>query len=831
MKKILSLCLLMLAAATSMHAQYEEKNERTVSPNVPLSTFASQQDQLFNFGWRFHHGPAAPNTVAAVGYNDEAWTPVDLPHDFQFAQPWDEQAGGARGYKFQGEGWYRKTFMADTLWRGRQVLLDFDGVMYYSDVYVNGRKVASAEYGYIGFETDITRYLRYDGPNVVAVYANTGKSKGSRWYTGGGIYRDVHLKVQNATHIARHGVYVTTPQVSDNQASIQVQVEVCGWQKQDASLRCVLYDPQGKQVAQTECGMPDHTKASVVEVKMPVIELARPALWDIDQPQLYTAEVVLSSKDMVVDSLREEFGIRHIEYGKDFGFHLNGRKVMLMGIANHHDLGALGVAAFDKAIEREMRQLKSFGFNCIRCSHNPYSTSFTRIADRVGMLIVDELIDKWSDNDYWGGRKPFMTLWPELITEWIKRDRNCPSVVMWSLGNELQTRADWSGYQTNDWGVTTYRIFDQMVKRYDATRPTTVAMFPARAGAQRGTPDFNTYRVPPELAQVTEVSSFNYQSNCYNDYLKHCPWMTLFQSEAQTEWLLRCLWNMPEGRSVGLAYWGAIEYWGESNGWPKKGWNYSFFRHTLEAYPQAYLIKSAFAAEQPMVHIGVIDGKGETIDWNDVKVGKQRLTNNWNLKPESRVGVYTFTNAEEVELIVNGQSRGRKKNKVSSPDERNMILWSDIRYGQGGTIEAVAYNQGKEVARHQLQTTGKAVALRIEPEQLGPEGKTFTLPDWRADGMDLQYLTVRAVDSKGRTVTADLSNVTISVEGAATLYALDNGDHYTSDLFTSDIVTKQLYDGTLQVILRSRQGQPGKVTVRATADSKLKSASIKLKTL
>ncbi|MCR5361250.1 MAG: DUF4982 domain-containing protein [Bacteroidales bacterium] len=832
MKKLILLsALLMASSAIGVNAQYVEKKDSKVARNYPLATFATSQKQLLNFGWRFQFGAADASAVIEPDYDDGQWRTLDLPHDFQFEQPWVEAAGGARGFKEMSEGWYRKTFEADTLWRGKQVLLDFGGIMYYGDVYLNGHKVASTEYGYVGFEADVTRQLRYDAPNVVAVYANTGKKNGSRWYTGGGLFRDVYLKVQNPTHIARHGIYVTTPQVSANEADVQVEVEVAGWQKHDdVTLQCRLFAPDGALAADLTAGMPDHTKASVVEVKIPLAKIQTPALWDIDAPQLYTAEVVLMADGMVADSQRVEFGIRSIEYGKDFGFKLNGRKVLLKGIANHHDLGALGVASFDKAIEREMRQLKSFGYNCIRSSHNPYSESFTRIADRVGLLIVDELIDKWSDNDYWGGRKPFMTLWPSLIKEWVKRDRNCPSVVLWSLGNELQTRSDWSGYDTNDWGVTTYRIFDQMLKRYDATRPTTVAMFPARAGAQRGTPDFNTYRVPPELAQVSEVSSFNYQSNCYNDYLKHAPWMILFQSEAQTEWLLNCLWNMPEERSVGLAYWGAIEYWGESNGWPKKGWNYSYFRHTLETYPQAYLIKSAFAADEPVVHIGVRDGKGETVDWNDVKVGKQQLSNNWTFAEGSRQSLYTFTNAAEVELIYNGKSIGRKKNNVADAAQRNMILWEDIDYGKGGTLTAVAYNGGREVARHTIQTAGKAVALRIEAEQLGPDGKPFTLPDFVADGMDLQYLTVRAVDSKGRTVAADSSLVSITVDGAATLYALDNGDHYTDELFTSDVTAKRLYDGTLQVVLRSKRGQAGKVTVRATADSKLKAASIKLLT-
>ena len=223
------------------------------------------------------------------------------------------------------------------------------------------------------------------------------------------------------------------------------------------------------------------------------------------------------------------------------------------------------------------------------------------------------------------------------------------------------------------------------------------------------------------------------------------------------------------------------------------------------------------------------DGKGETVSWNDVKVGRQNLTTNWNFPAGSKIGLYTFTNAEEVELVYNGKSLGTQKNPENR-EKRNMIFWKDIDYQQGGTLVAIAKNGGKEVARHQIATTGKAVKLVIEQEKLGPEGAQFTLPDWKADGMDLQYLTVRAVDSKGRTVVADTSNIAISLEGPASLVSLDNGDHYTDELFTSNIVSKRLYNGTLQVILRSRRNTPGTVKVRAgSTDSKISPATLKLK--
>lgn len=810
MKRLCLQMLLLSFCFLSGWAQYVEQREKSATGNVSLSTYAEHKCQLFNFGWKFQLGN--PEGAERMDYDDSTWRTLDLPHDYQFEQPWDEKENKGRGFKRMCEGWYRKTFNVPESLKGLRVVLDFEGVMYVSDVYVNGRKVASNEYGYTGFEADITKAVNYGSDNVVAVYSSTGPTGGSRWYTGGGIFRNVWLKAGNNTRIARHGLYVTT-----EGDKVNVQVQVVGWQRHDIKIKACVKDADGRVVAAAEQGMPDHTVQNNTEVLLPQMTVASPKLWDVDAPHLYSVEAVLEENGVVIDSVADKFGFRTIEYGSDFGFKLNGRKVFLAGIANHHDLGAVGVAAYKTAIERQMRTLKAFGYNAIRCSHNPYSDDFYRIADEVGLLVVDELIDKWSDKDYWGGRKPFMQLWPDLIQEWVKRGRNHPSVVLWSLGNELQTRSDWSGYQTNDWGITTYRIFDQMVKRYDKTRPTTVAMFPARAGAQRNTPDFKTYLVPPELACETEVASFNYQWDAYHGYYKHAPHLILFQSEAVTNQLQQPYYGMDRQRGVGLCWWGAIEYWGESNGWPKKGWNYSFFSHTLQPFPQAYLIKSCIQPDEPVVCIGVLDGQGESLEWNDIKVGQQKINKNWNQKDGSHPNVFTYTNAEEVELLYNGKSLGVQKNDTTDIAKRNAILWSGIDYGTGGKLVAIARTGGKEVARDEIETTGKAVRLRIEEET----------KEWTADGMSLKYLNIYAVDSRGRVVPNATDEISVSVSGAATFLALDNGDHYTSDLFHG-VTTKQMQTGYMQCILRSTR-QAGKVNVIVSSPT-LKGAKMAIKT-
>ena len=782
--------------------------------------FAQEQprvSQLFNFDWKFRAGDL--KEAQLVTYDDDDWRVLDLPHDFQIEQTWDESAGGARGFKAMGTGWYRKHFKANPAWKGKRVLLDFEGIMLVGDVWVNGRKVGSTDYGYLGFETDITDLLKYDEDNVVAVWASTGKKDGSRWYTGGGLFRDVHLVIKNPIAIARHGVFVSTPKITEQRAEVSVQVELEGIRNKslDIEINARILAPDGKTVADTKGKAPQKSKLQTVEVSLPIVTVDSPGLWSCETPNLYTAEVSLVQDGKVIDCVTETFGIRTLEFSPDFGFKLNGKKLFLKGISNHHDLGAVGVAAFDRAIERQFQLMKRFGYNHIRSSHNPYSESFLKLADKYGILVVDELIDKWSDNSYWGGRVPFTQLWYQMIPEWIKRDRNHPSVILWSLGNELQMREDLAGFPTGDWGVTTYLIFDVLVKRYDKTRKTTVAMFPARAGAiGKNEPEFNTKVYPPELATVTEVSSFNYRYLNYAQYLEKCPHMTVYQSEATTNELAAPFFGMDHDKMVGLAYWGAIEYWGESNGWPKKGWNFSFFNHCLEPYPQAYLIKSAFC-EEPLVHIGVMDNGKEAIEWNDIMVGSLSLASHWNWTTGCMQNLYTYTNADEVELLVNGKSMGIRKNDRTDITRRNIIYWENIPYGKGGNIIAVARNNGKEVARHRLETTGKATALKMVVEN--PE-------DWKADGMDLQYVKVYAVDNKGRVVPDTKDEVTFKVSGAARLIAVDNGDHFTDELFTGN--TKKLHKGFIMAILRSdRSG--GEVVITASSKG-LKDAVKKLVT-
>ncbi len=776
--------------------------------------------QSLNFGWRFHAGDVTNGEN--VKFDDSAWQTVNVPHDFQISQPWIAPEKGekadnsdaasnvksrlsSRGFKEMGIGWYRKTVTPDASWRGKRVVIDFEGIMLVGDVYLNGRRIGGTEYGYLGFEADISKLLKYGEENVIAVKADTRKPENSRWYTGGGLYRDVTLVITDPQqYFTRHSLYITTPEVSSAEASVNIQAEIaCYLKTKDLRINTQIIDQDNNIVYNETKDIPFNRGQKINEHRIDSVTLENPKLWSCETPHLYKAILTLYRPDgTVADRTSETFGIRKIEYSPAFGFKLNGKKVVFKGIANHHTLGALGAAAYPKAMEKRIRLLKQFGFNHVRTSHNPYSKSFLDLCDKYGMLVVDELYDKWL-TQFAGGRTEWLNLWQHDIPEFIRRDRNHPSVVMWSLGNELQTY--WS-LPFADWGVTPFRMQRELLRRYDKTRPVTVAMHP-RGRNQK------TDSLPAPLVHETDIASYNYRYMYFPGDGRRFPNLIFYQSEANTAMMGPNYYEMDLDKVVGLAYWGMIDYLGESNGWPAKGWSQGIFDISLEPKPIAYFLKSIFVPEEPVVHIGIIDSDDNTV-WNDVKVGTQRMSDHWNRKAGSSMSLYTYTNADEVELLVNGKSIGTKQN-TKNPKNRNKIKWDNVKY-EAGNIEAVAKTGGKVVARHKIETTSEAVTLKAASDN----------PEWKADGMDLQHIRIEAVDKKGRRVKGASSKVTFTVDGPAELAGVINGDITSEELTVGN--TRRLYNGTATAILRST-GAAGKVTLTATADG-LRPVKLILKT-
>ena len=766
----------------------------------------TRQVENLNWGWRFQAGdvPGAGQPL----FDDTRWREVDLPHDFQIEQPWvapasDEKADNtdvaaniksrlsSRGFKEMGQGWYRYHLTPDASLKDKRVVLDFGGIMYVGDVYLNGERIGGTDYGYVGFEVDLTGRLRWGEDNVIAVRADTREPQNSRWYTGGGLFRGVKLITTSADQFfTRHPLYITTRE--NRYVNISAEFTNRGRDRQ-SSLRVRILDPDGQQVYEGTATRRRNTQSRTMEAQMPEIEIPSPQLWDIDSPRLYTVVAQLLREDgTVADEVSERFGIRTVEIGPDYGLRLNGRKVLLQGYANHHTLGALGAANYPRAIKKRLELMKQFGINHIRTSHNPYSREFIELCDECGILVVDELYDKWT-RQHTGGRVPFEQLWQYDVPEWVKRDRNSPSVVMWSLGNELQQDPN---MPFNDFGVTMYKLQKALLQRYDSTRLVTVAMHPRYR-------NWDTDSLPCDLAMQTDVQAYNYRYMYFPGDGRRFPWMTFYQSEAAVAAMGPNFFEMDLDKVIGLAYWGAIDYLGESQGWPAKGWAQGVFDIALEPKPKAYLMKSMFKPDEPLVHIAVVDSRGDQM-WNGVQTGNDGLSDHWDRKPGTHLQLITYTNAEEVELVVNGKSLGRKANPTGDAKRRNQIRWDDVEY-QPGKAVAIAYKGGREVARHQVETPGKAVKLVAVPDQDG----------WQADGLDLQHVRIYAVDSKGRRVYSAQHELQFATEGDARIAAVSNGNIRSDELYCTDHI--HLYNGSAMVILRAGR-QPGSVVLTTRAE-------------
>lgn len=800
-----------------------------------LSADAAVRDTIsINQGWQFHRGDVKNIDELKTTQGDD--DVVNLPHDFLIGQDWvapdaserpDNSDAGSnvrsrlspRGFKEMGIGWYRYQLTPKDEWKGKRIVLDFQGIMLVGDVYLNGKRIGGTDYGYLGFDIDLSKLLKWGEANEITVKADTRNPNNSRWFTGAGLYRDVNLIITDKNlFFPRHPLFIRT---QDNK-EVKIKAEIINQQKlakgQGKAVIPVevrILDADGKVVAQQKNNIDFNAKWRDREYELPAISLENAQLWSPDTPYLYTAEVTLyDNEGNIADQIKEPFGVRTIEMNPEKGLLVNGKKVLLKGYANHHTLGALGAAAYPRAIEKRLKLMKEFGMNHIRTSHNPYSEDFLKLCDKYGILVVDELYDKWL-TQYAGGRVEWESLWQKDIPEWVKRDRNHPSVILWSLGNELQ---QYSNLPFNDWGVTAYKLQKELLHRYDDTRLTTVAMHPRYRNLE-------TDSIPADLAVATEVNSYNYRYMYFPGDMKRYPEKTFYQSEASVAAMGPNFYEMDRDKVLGLAYWGTIDYLGESMGWPVKGWNQGVFDLSLQPKPDAYFVKSMFS-EEPVVHIGIIEKSGGNIQWNGINVSAGKLSENWNREVGEKVSLYTYTNADEMELFLNGKSLGVRKNS-EAPKLRARIKWDDIAYAPG-VLLAVARKNGKVVARHQIETTGEAVALKLVPD----------IETWHADGKDLMHVRIYAVDKKGRRVlnvkdAKAFDKLTFTVKGDANIVAVDNGNIASDELHIGKTqleksIQRHLFQGSALVILRAGD-KPGKIEL-SVAGEKMKAKKLVLNT-
>jgi len=801
-------CVLTGALSAAPATQVQISGERRVS---------------FNDGWRFFKGDA--EGAEKPDFDDSKWSDIRLPHDWAIDGPFDPKLNPHTGaLPIFGTGWYRKSFTLPDNPKDRYFSIEFDGAMSNAHVWLNGTEVGSRPYGYISFAFDLTPYLHFGGQQNVLAVRLTPEDHSSRWYPGAGIYRNVWLTSTSAVHVAHWGTYVTTPEVSDEKSTVAVKTELRNRGKQNvkATLRTSILDAGGKRVAQSEdaASIPAEGNQTVASR----LTVTHPQRWDIDHPYLYSLVSEVVDGKRVVDKYTTRFGVRTANFDKTKGFSLNGKYLKLHGVCNHHDLGALGAAVNRRATQRQLEIMKAAGVNAIRTSHNPPSPELLDMADELGLLVMDEAFDMWRIPKVPSGYSKYYDQWSEQdVRDFVRRDRNHPSIILWSIGNEIPEQGKENGWEEAKRLVGFFH-------EEDPTRPTTSA--------------FNNWRgaIKNKLADQVDIPGFNYQPMHYEEITKDHPNWIIFGSETASCVSSRGTYHLPLEKYekheslqlssydiiappwaycpdveftyqdrfpnvLGEFVWTGFDYIGEPTpyfnrgatqaDWPARSSYFGFV--DLAGFPKDrfYLYQSVWSAK-PMVHL--------LPHWN------------WQGKEGQAIPVMSYSNGDEVELFLNGKSLGRKKRfaeMVELPVGTNVsadrkfqtkyrYLWQ-VPY-EPGTLKAVAYQNGKEVASTEVHTAGPAARVKLTPDR----------NVIHADGDDLSFITAEIEDKDGNPVPMADNLVHFALSGPGEIAAVDNGNAATVEPFHAD--QRKAFNGLALLIVRSRPGQAGAIHVSATSE-------------
>ena len=764
------------------------------------------EQQNFDAEWRFWKGDA--KGAEQPGFDDGAWRKLDLPHDWSIEGPYAASNASGTGFLPAGIGWYRKSFAMPESARGRIVSIAFDGVYRDSDVWINGRHLGHRPYGYSSFVYELTPYLNFGAkPNVLAVRVDHSEAADSRWYPGSGIYRHVWLLGSAPAHVAHWGTYVFTPVVTDAQALVTVETTVAN-QAHDAAVRVAvsIEDAAGKIVgtAAGEQRIPAGQGRTFVQQAA----VANPALWSTATPNLYTVVTRVFADGAPADETRTPFGIRTTRFDANHGFFLNGRPEKIKGVCIHHDLGALGAAFSEAALERRLKALKDLGVNAIRCSHNPMAPELYDLCDRLGLLVMDEAFDEWTAGKHkwiqgWNAGTPGLDGYHEAFAEWstrdiqdmVRRDRNHPSVILWSIGNEIDYPGDPFGHPLGrsglkpemlDGGVLpgVARKLIAAVKELDGTRPVTQALADVNASNATG------------LANLLDVAGYNYLEQHYERDHQAYPQRILLGSENSHS--LQA-WRAVAANDyvAGQFLWTGVDFLGESRQYPVRGSTSGLLDICGFRKPLSYL-REALWSGRPMVYAAV--GQGRVVEhWN------------WANDPRKLLPVEVYTNTDAAELFLNGKSLGEKRVE----DRIAPVLRWEVP-NEPGVLRAIGRKDGREAARFELVTAGAPDRIELVPD------RTVL----RADGADLANLEVRVVDAAGRRVPTADADIAVEVRGAAALAAMDSGN--ARDITPVQAGHRAAYEGRVLAIVRASRAA-GKAVVRAAAPG-LKPAEITVST-
>jgi beta-galactosidase len=803
-------------------------------------------------GWKFTREDN-PQSKEAV-YDDCNWESVRVPHDWAIYGPFDksndihrmaivqdgqtsaiEHYGRTGGLPFTGAGWYRINFTIPELSDSKRVTVKFDGAMSNARVYVNGKEAGFWPYGYNTFYFDITDLLNDNGRDNTLAVRLENLEEGSRWYPGAGLYRNVHIITTNDSHIPVWGTYITTPEVNDEFAKVDVKTKVvtAGEDyngKGVYKLVTEILDGDAKLVSSTESVL---TTFDQNEFSQTLI-VENPKLWDIKQPNLYKAVSKLYKDDQLVDEYNTTFGIRTIEVVADKGFYLNGRLVKFQGVCLHHDLGPLGAAVNDAAIRRQIRIMQDMGVNAIRTAHNMPSPDFVRIADEMGMMVMAESFDSWRIPKVRNGYNLYFDEWAEKdLVNLIHNFRNSASVIMWCIGNEVEE-------QSHPQGAKVARFLQDIVKREDPTRPITNGM------------DRPDHVFSNGMAAIMDVPGFNYRSFRYQEAYDILSQQVILGTETTSTFSSRGVYKFPVERkqmamyddhqassydvehagwsnlpeddfiqhddlpfTMGEFIWTGIDYLGEPtpyySNWPSH--SSLFGAVDLAGIPKDrfYLYRSHWNKEEETLHI--------LPHWN------------WEGREGEVTPVFVYTNYPSAELFINGKSQGVRTKDLSvgiegsytaeaqksfERQKRYRLMWMDTKY-EPGTVKVVAYDEdGNAVAEKEIRTAGKPHRLVLEADR-----NVIS-----ADGKDLSFITVSVVDRNGNLCPNVSELVKFNVKGAGSYRAGANGDPSSLDLF--HLPQMHLFNGKLVAIVESSE-TPGTITLEANAKG-LRKGSIKIQT-
>jgi len=780
----------------------------------------SRQIENFNANWKFHLGNLA--NAENPGFDDGSWRVLSLPHDWSVEGAFskDNPSRPSGGALPGGVGWYRKSFKIPVSQEGKLVFIDFDGVYCNSEVWINGQYLGIRPYGYSSFRYELTPYLHYGAEkNSIAVKVDNSKQPNSRWYSGSGIYRNVRLITTGKVFVDHWGTHITTPRVTTEKAQINIETKIKNRDSRDHKLlvRTSLLDSSGQVVAETEKADFKVQGDSVNPVNQK-LSLDNPNLWSVDHPYLYKAVTEVEEDGKILDRVETPVGLRYFSFNPEKGFFLNGKSMKILGVCNHHDLGSLGSAINTRAIERQLELLKEMGCNGIRTSHNPPAPELLDLCDKMGFIVMDEAFDMWKKGKTLFDYHLYWDKWHKRdLEDLILRDRNHPSVMIWSIGNEIPEQRDTSG-------STIARELAGIIRNLDTTRPITSAC---------NHPDGNNTIV---TSGALDLIGYNYHPDELIKFPGLFPGKKLIATETTSAIETRGHYDMPSDSirrwpdTAYMAFRGNPDYsvsaydncsvpWGSTH---EETWKvvkkYDFisgmfiwtgFDYLGEPTPYWWPARSSY--------FGIIDLAGFPKDayylyqseWTNKPV--LHLFPHWNWKDGELVDVWAYTNCKEVELFLNGISQGVRR----KDDDHLHLMWR-LPF-QKGTLRAVGIRDNQDTLTAEVRTAGKPAKIELSADR----------NVIRADGSDLSFVTVKITDQNGTMVPDAANLVKFKLDGPGKIIGVDNGSQISHESFKGN--EHKAFNGLCLAIVQS-ENRSGRLTLSVSSDD-LEASVIKIETV